>query len=88
MKLVNNELFCKVRKKLVEIGDRFSVAAVFLQPLFFGIVFFRVLYMGGAPAWYHVINGILFAGSLTQLIYFISIGILKTLRKEMKRDER
>ena len=85
MRLADNELLSSVKKKLVETGDRFSVASVFLQPVFFGFVFFRVLYMGGAPTWYHVINGALFTGSFTQLIYFISIGIFKALKKEVKK---
>ena len=85
MRFKNNELIDRVKTKLVETGDRFSVATVFLQPIFFGFVFFRVLYMGGAPTWYHVINGALFAGSFTQLLYFISIGIFKALKKEVKK---
>ena len=72
----------KIRKKLNSFIDAISVAVTFLFPLIAGAVFFRLLGMAGVPGWYIVVQGVLFAGSLAQAVYFLAIGIIRALRKK------
>ena len=65
--------------------DLFCVLLVFLFPIIVGVVFFRVLFMGGAPSWWLIVNGALFLASLGQAIYFLTAGIIPALKKSFKR---
>ena len=62
--------------------DFFSVLLVCLFPIMVGAVFFRVLYMGGAPSWFFVLQGLIFAGSLGQAVYFFAFGLIRALRRK------
>ena len=68
--------------------DAVCVAGVFLMPVVLGIFFIVLLLLKGAPAWYLVIHGILFAASLAALIWFISIGLFRAIRGKNRRKRK
>jgi len=74
--------------RLRRADDLSCVLLVYLFPIVVGIVFFRVLHMGGAPAWWLIANGALFLASLGQAIYFVTAGVIPALRKALKRGGR
>ena len=63
------------------------VLLVYLFPILVGGIFFRVLSMGGAPAWWLIVHGILFLASLGQAIYFLAAGIVPALKKALGRKQ-
>ena len=62
-------------------ADLFSVLLVCLSPVAFGAVFFRILYMGGAPVWVYAMMGAVFLCSAAQVVYFFAAGLLRALRR-------
>lgn len=72
----------KGKQKVRTAADFVSVILVCLFPLVSGAIFFRVLYLGGAPNWFYVLQGVIFIGSLAQAFYFFSFGLIKALRRK------
>ena len=82
MKQKPRALLAKGKQKVTSAADFVSVALVCLFPLVSGAIFFRLLYMGGAPNWFYVLQGVIFLGSLAQAIYFFSFGLIRALRRK------
>ncbi|MBQ8111036.1 MAG: hypothetical protein IJ124_12835 [Clostridia bacterium] len=74
------------RSRLKKADALACVLLVYLFPVLVGGVFFRVMEMGGAPSWWLIVNGALFAASLGQAIYFLASGIVPALKKALSRD--
>ncbi len=62
--------------------DIVSVILVCLFPLVSGGIFFRLLKMSGTPVWFYVLQGLLFAGSVAQLILLVCCGLIPALRRK------
>ena len=74
--------FAKGMQKVKTTVDFASVFLVCLFPLLSGAVFVRLLCMSGVPIWFHIIQGIVFAVSLAQAVYFFAFGLFKALRRK------
>ena len=73
--------FPKSKRVIRNTTDITSVLLVCLFPVVSGIIFFRVLYMGGAPIWFYVLQGSIFLFSFFQAVYFFAIGLINALRR-------
>ncbi len=66
-------------KKLGRFLDVLCVAGVFLIPVVLGVFLYILATLEGAPVWYLVLHGILFAASVAALIRFIAAGLLRAI---------
>jgi hypothetical protein len=82
MKMMLHTSITKGKHAAGTVMDLFSVLLVCLFPILAGAVFFRVLFMGGAPSWFFVLQGMIFAGSLGQAVYFFAFGLIRALRRK------
>ena len=80
--------FPKSKKVINRTTDLTSVFIVCLFPIVSGAIFFRVLYMGGAPLWFFVLQGGIFLFGFFQAVYFFAIGLLNALRRHPRRAQK
>lgn len=66
-------------KKLGRFLDILCVAGVILIPVSLGVFLFALISLEGAPAWYLVLHGLLFALSIVALMDFIANGLLRAV---------
>lgn len=85
MKQKPKGFFTKGKQKTQSAVDLGSVLLVCLFPLLTGAVFFRLLYMAGVPLWFYIIQGLIFAVSLGQAIYFFAVGLIRALRRDPEK---
>lgn len=80
--------FRKSKKVIGRTADITSVFLVCLFPVLSGIIFFRVLYMGGAPVWFYIVQGSIFLFSFIQAIYFFAIGLINALHRHPVKEQK
>ena len=81
------ETRAKGKQKTRAAVDWISVLLVCLFPIITGIIFFRLLQMTGVPNWFYILQGLFFAGSLAQAIYFFASGLLRAVRRKPVRKK-
>ena len=87
MKQTWRETLAKGKQKTRAAVDWISVLLVCLFPIITGIIFFRLLQMTGVPNWFYILQGVFFAGSLAQAIYFFASGLLRAVRRKPVRKK-
>ena len=70
------------RQKMNKMADALSVCLVCLLPVVTGAILFRLVLMTGVPVWFYVLQGVFFISSLIQLIYFLSAGRVRAVRRK------
>ena len=65
-----------------KMADALSVCLVCLLPVVTGAILFRLILMTGVPVWFYVLQGVFFISSLIQLIYFLSAGLVRAVRRK------
>lgn len=85
MKQKIRNYYIKGKQKTRSAVDWVSVLLVCLFPLVTGAIFFRLLWMTGVPGWFYIVQGMFFAGSLAQAIYFFAVGLIRAIRRGKDR---
>ena len=71
-----------MKQELKRVLDICCVVCVFLVPVFGGSFFVILLSLDGAPEWYLIVHGILFAASVVGLIHLIALGLFRAVRQK------